>query len=49
MRTVPIDLLDQLKMMENLGIELIQGFYYARPMTESEFVNAVRAMNMKKG
>ena len=26
MRTVPIDLLDQLKMMENLGIELIQGF-----------------------
>ncbi len=39
---------DQLKLMEDLGVDLIQGFYYARPMPESEFVNAVKAMNGNK-
>ena len=39
---------EQLELMKELGVELIQGYYYARPMPESEFVNAVKAMNMKK-
>lgn len=38
---------DQSDKMEELGIDLIQGFYYARPMPEPEFINAVKAKNRK--
>ena len=43
-----VETTEQLKKMEELGVELIQGFYFARPMPESDFVNAVKAMNHKK-
>ena len=43
-----VETIEQLNKMEELGVELIQGFYYARPMPESDFVNAVKAMNMRK-
>ena len=42
-----VETIEQLHLMEELGVELIQGFYYARPMPESDFINAVKAMNRK--
>ena len=42
-----VETTEQLNMMEELGVEFIQGYYYARPMPESDFVNAVKAMNRK--
>lgn len=38
---------EQLEEMERLGVDFIQGFYFARPMPEGDFINAVRAMNKK--
>ena len=38
---------EQLEAMERLGVDFIQGFYFARPMPESDFINVVRAMNKK--
>ena len=38
---------EQLETMERLGVDFIQGFYFAKPMPESDFINAVRAMNKK--
>ncbi|HNQ98124.1 MAG TPA: EAL domain-containing protein, partial [Treponemataceae bacterium] len=29
---------DQLAMVESLGVDLIQGYYYSRPLPEKEFV-----------
>ena len=36
---------EQLNKLRELDTEFIQGFYFARPMPESEFINAVKAMN----
>ncbi len=38
---------EQLEEMERLGVDFIQGFYFARPMPEGDFINAVRAMNKR--
>ncbi|MBQ4483216.1 MAG: EAL domain-containing protein [Lachnospiraceae bacterium] len=38
---------EQLDAMERLGVNFIQGFYFARPMPESDFINAVKVMNKK--
>lgn len=42
-----VETVEQLNKMEELGVDLIQGFYYARPMPESDFVNAVKAMSRR--
>ncbi|MCR5746694.1 MAG: EAL domain-containing protein [Lachnospiraceae bacterium] len=38
---------EQLKKLQELDTEFIQGYYFARPMPESEFINAVKTMNRK--
>ena len=42
-----VETAEQLKEMERLGVDFIQGYYFARPMPESDFINAVRKMNRK--
>ncbi|MBO5552426.1 MAG: EAL domain-containing protein [Lachnospiraceae bacterium] len=42
-----VETAEQLKEMERLGVDFIQGYYFARPMPESDFINAVRAMNKR--
>ena len=41
-----VETTEQLHKMEELGVEFIQGFYFARPMPEGDFVNAVKTMNL---
>ena len=42
-----VETAEQLKEMERLGVDFIQGFYFAKPMPESDFINAVKAMNKR--
>ena len=38
---------EQLNKLKELDAEFIQGFYFARPMPESEFINVVKAKNKR--
>jgi EAL domain-containing protein (putative c-di-GMP-specific phosphodiesterase class I) len=38
---------EQLNKLKELDTEFIQGFYFARPMPESEFINVVKAKNKR--
>ena len=38
----------QLKTLEGLGIDYIQGFYFSRPIKGKEFIEFVKTRNMNK-
>ena len=38
----------QLKMMEMLGIQYIQGYYFSKPLSEQHFLEFIREKNADK-
>ena len=40
---------EQVKVMKEMGVEYIQGFYYSRPVPEAEFISFLKEHNPPKG
>ena len=38
---------EQMRVMKDMGVEFIQGFYYSRPIPESEFLEFLARNNPK--
>nr|MCR5774586.1 EAL domain-containing protein [Lachnospiraceae bacterium] len=39
---------EQLAAMERMGVDFIQGFYFSKPVPESDFINLVKSMNQRE-
>ncbi|MCR5773471.1 MAG: EAL domain-containing protein [Lachnospiraceae bacterium] len=39
---------EQLEAMERMGVDFIQGFYFSKPVPESDFINLVKSMNHRE-
>ncbi|MCF0186716.1 MAG: EAL domain-containing protein, partial [Bacteroidaceae bacterium] len=40
---------DQCKIMSELGIDFIQGYYFSRPLPEKEYIKFIQDNNLKLG